>query len=190
MKLESAYATQISNIEKKTGHSLAEFKEIARKSGLQKHGELRSMFMEKFGLGHGDANALVHAVNDSDGMRKAIATGASTDSVLDGIYTGTKSALRPIHELLIQHIDGFGPFEVVPKKGYVSLRRARQFAMIGPGTRMRLELGLNNRALRGDARLEEQPAGGMCHFKVFLTSADEVDDTILDWVRQAYDAAG
>ena len=80
------------------------------------------------------------------------ASDAGTDSVLDGIYTGTKSALRQIHELVIQHINGFGPCEVVPTNGYVSLRRATQFAMIGPGTRMRLELGLNNRALRGDSR--------------------------------------
>ncbi|MCE9647098.1 MAG: DUF4287 domain-containing protein [Chloroflexi bacterium] len=67
--LDQAVQTQINNIQKKRGRSLAELAAMAKKSGLAKHGGLRSMFKEKLGLGHGDANALVHAIFQSDGAR-------------------------------------------------------------------------------------------------------------------------
>lgn len=50
--LEKAVQTQIVNIQKKTGMTLKELSELAKKSGLSKHGELRDMFKEKLGLGH------------------------------------------------------------------------------------------------------------------------------------------
>jgi hypothetical protein len=34
---------------------------------------------------------------------------------------GTEGALRPIHDTLMAAIETFGPFEIAPKKGYVSL---------------------------------------------------------------------
>ena len=40
------------------------------------------------------------------------------------------------------------------------------------------------------ARLVEQKPGGMCQYKVRLTSPGEVDSEVLGWLRAAYDAAG
>ena len=73
-ELEKAVQTQIVNIQKKTGMTLEELAALAKKSGLSKHGELRDMFKDKLGLGHGDANALVHAIFESDGTRAAPAS--------------------------------------------------------------------------------------------------------------------
>src|SRR5689334_12243078 len=125
--LDQAVQTQLDNIQKKTGKSLAELATIAKKSGLTKHGELRDMFKEKLGLGHGDANGLVHAILQSDGARAA--EGKSMEAVLDEIYSGPKAGFRPLHEKLMKEISKFGEFEIVPKKGYVSLRRSKQFSM-------------------------------------------------------------
>jgi hypothetical protein len=50
----------------------------------------------------------------SGGCREAAVAAAY---VLDEIYAGPKAALRPIHEALMRAIDGFGEFEVAPKKG-------------------------------------------------------------------------
>lgn len=146
--------------------------------------------MKELGLGHGDANTLVHGVLKSDSERAAQEKGATTGEVLDEIYSGPKAALRPIHERLMEQIDGFGEFEVAPKKGYVSLRRKKQFAMLGPATNTRFELGLIVKGLPPHTRLLEQPAGGMCNYKVCLTDPVDVDGELLGWIRQAYDIAG
>ena len=160
--LDQARQTQINNIQKKTGKSLDELTAIAQKSGLTKHGEIRDYVKHELGLGHGDANALVHALLQSDGQRAA--QGKSTDAVLDEIYSGPKAVMRPIHNALMKHIAKFGEFEIVPKKGYVSLRRKKQFAMIGPKTNTRFEVGINARNLQKNARLLEQPKGSMCNY--------------------------
>ena len=77
-----------------------------------------------------------------------------------------------------------------PKKGYLSWRRKRQFAMVGPASRGRLEVGLNMKNVDSTERLQAQPPGGMCQYKVYLTSPMEVDDELMVWIRQAYERAG
>ena len=186
--LEKAVLTQLANIQKKTGMSLEELSALAQKSGLSKHGELRDMFKEKLGLGHGDANALVHAIFESDGSRAA--KGKNEDAVLDEIYSGAKAGFRPIHEALMKHIDRFGEFEVAPKKGYVSLRRKKQFAMIGPKTNTRFEVGINAKDLKKNPRLLEQPKGSMCNYIVNLSDVNEVDAELIAWLKSAYEGAG
>jgi len=186
--LDQAVQTQINNIQKKTGKSLNELAAIATKSGLAKHGELRDMFKEKLGLGHGDANSLVHAILQSDGVRAA--EGKSEDTVLDEIYSGAKAGFRPIHEKLIKEINKFGEFEIVPKKGYVSLRRKKQFAMIGPKTNTRFEVGINAKDFKKNARLLEQPKGSMCNYIVNVSDAKEVDSELVAWVKSAFEGAG
>ena len=188
--VERAVATQLSNIQNKTGKSLDELTELINSSGLKKHAEIRSMLMEKLGLGYGDATMLTHYVLKTDAQSAAKEKGLTTEDVLDEIYSGPKAGLRPIHEKLMQAFTQFGEFEIAPKKGYVSLRRKRQFAMLGPATNTRVELGINIKELEADERLLAQPAGSMCNYKVKLTDATQVDETILSWVRQAYDKAG
>jgi hypothetical protein len=186
--LDKAFQTQLDNIQKKTGKSLDELAAIIQKSGLIRHGEIRDYLKRELNLGHGDANALVHAVFQSDGQRAT--EGKSTDAVLDEIYTGAKAGMRPIHEALMKQIIKFGEFEIVPKKGYVSLRRKKQFAMIGPKTNTRFEVGINAKDLNKNARLLEQPKGNMCNYIVNVTDAQEVDSELIAWLKNAYEGAG
>jgi hypothetical protein len=110
--------------------------------------------------------------------------------VLSEIYSGKKEHLRPIHDKLMKAIAKFGEHEVAPKKGYVSLRRKKQFAMLGPKTNERFELGLNLKDNIKDTRVKPVPPGGMCQYIVPLTSADEIDAKIVGYIKKAYDAAG
>jgi hypothetical protein len=188
--LDKARETQLKNIQIKTGKSLAELTALIQGSGLTKHGEIRDMLIRELGLGYGDATMLVHFALLSDGQSAAQARGASSDEVVDEIYTGAKADLRPIHDRLMAEINQFGEFEVVPKKGYVSLRRKRQFAMIGPATKTRVEVGINSKTLEATDRLIGMPPGGMYQFKVNVTDASQVDAELIAWIKQAYDAAG
>lgn len=187
---QKALETQIKNIQTKTGKSLDDLAKIVKKSGLTKHGEIRDMLKKELGLGHGDANTLTHVILKSDGASVTQEATSAGGDVLDTIYTGPKAHMRPIHEALMKKINTFGEFEVAPKKGYVSLRRKKQFAMIGPATNTRFEVGLNVKGLKAGGRLEELPAGGMCNYKVKLTDVSEVNDELYGWIKQAFDNAG
>ena len=181
--VDKATQTQLTNIQTKTGKTLDHLYRVIRESGLTKHGEIRDMLKTALGLGHGDANALGLAYKKSLESPQP-----ESKDPGDEIYIGAKAGLRPIHERLLAEIDKFGAFEIAPKKGYVSLRRKKQFAMVGPGTKQRLEVGLNMKGMKGGDRLQEQPAGGMCQYKVYLSGVDEVDRELLGWLRQAYDS--
>lgn len=183
---DAALATQLRNIETKTGRTLQQLRELLDASGLSKHGEKRSHLMATLGLGYGDANTVVHlaaqAAAADDGS-------SSSDDPLAAIYAGPKAALRPLHEKLVAAIDQFGSHESAPKKAYVSLRRSKQFAMIGPATKDQIEIGLNVKGLPEHARLKVVPPGGMCQYKLRLSDAKEIDKELLGWLRLAFDGA-
>ena len=188
--VEKAFATQIANLQTRSGKTLDQLFAIVRKSGLSKHGEIRDMLKKKLEMGHGDANTVASLFLKP--IVDAASPGKSTDAsdVLGAIYAGAKEPLRPIHEKLMAAIDKFGEFEVAPKKAYISLRRKKQFAMIGPATQTRVEVGLNMKGVPPTARLEQLPAGGMCQYKVKVTDAKQVDKELIAWIKQAFDAAG
>jgi predicted transport protein len=188
--LKQAVQAQIDHIQKKTGKNFDELSALVKSSGLTQHSQIREMLMKQLGLTYGDANALVHAVLQSDGRRAAEAKGLSTDAVIDEIYSGPKAALRPIYEALMAEIVSFGEFETLPKKGYVSLRRKKQFVMIGPGSNTRVDVGINIKDLAANARLLEQPKGSMCNYVVRVTDPAQVDATLLGWIRAAFEGAG
>ena len=181
---QAAVATQLKNIEAKTGKSFAQLCSVIAQSGLAKAGEQRSMLMQTLGLGYGDANALALLA------KNAAAPAPAGADPLDAIYSGAKAPLRSLHDAVRKHIHKLGAFEQAPKKSYVSLRRKKQFAMLGPVTKDALELGLNAKDLPASGRLKAMPPGGMCQYTMRISTAAEVDAQLLGWVRQAFEAAG
>lgn len=187
--VDKAVETQLKNIESRTGKNLTELTLIIQQSGLTKHSEIRQMIIDRFGLGFGDANTLVHFALKSDAKHDVEARGLTLDDVVAELYAGPKSDLRPIHDQIMAAIQRFGDFEIAPKKSYLSLRRKRQFAMVGPASKTRIEVGLNLKGVEPTERLIQLPPGGMCSYKVNVTGIDQVDDELLGWIRQAYDSA-
>lgn len=190
----AATITQLKNIQARTGKSIAELLAAVATSGAAKHGERRSWLMEQFKLGYGDANTVALFVGkplpDLSGTASSTTAQAVDGDPLDAIYTGAKAALRPLHEAVMLQVRAFGAFEEAPKKSYISLRRKKQFAMVGPATKDSVEIGLNAKDLPTHARLKLQPPGSMCNATTRITTAAEVDTLLQGWLRRAYDAAG
>jgi Domain of unknown function (DUF5655)/Domain of unknown function (DUF4287) len=173
--------SMITSLEAKTGRGLEWWVALVRGSGLEAHGAVVEMLKADHGIGHGYANMVAHTAFRSS------AAFAEPYDLLDAQYAG-KEHLRPIHDAVVAAVRDFGPdVEIAPKKAAVSLRRSRQFALVTPATRTRVDLGLN---LRGEApagRLEVFP--GMCTHRIRLTHREDVDREVLDWLRAAYSRA-
>lgn len=186
-RVEQALENQLGNIEAKLGKDRQILMAEIQSKAFSKHSEAVTWLKEIYGLGHGDANTLAHFVNRGGSFAQPeIQAG---EDPLDLIYSGKKADLRPIHDRIMAQISKFGDFEISPKKAYVSLRVKKQFAMLGPKTNTRFELGLNLKDDAGDPRAVAQPTGGMCQYIVALSGVSEVDDALIDLVRRAWLAA-
>jgi hypothetical protein len=141
------------------------------------------MLKRDLGMGHGDANTLVHHLRSAESRPAEDSSGAA-------YYSGSRAGLLPIHEAVMSRFHGLGDFEIAPKKTYLSLRRKKQFATVGPATSTQVEVGLNARDLEPTDRLVRLPPGGMCQYRVRLSSPAEADDELVAWIRTAYEAAG
>ena len=190
---QASTLTQLRNIQGKTGKTITELHAVLAASGLAKTSERRALLMEQFKLGYGDANAVAlfygKPLPALDGGAPAVPPPDAGDP-LDAIYSGAKAGLRPLHEAVMQLIKGLGSFEQAPKKSYISLRRKKQFAMVGPATQDAIEIGLNVKDLPPHARLKVLAPGGMCQVTTRIGSAKEIDAALKGWLKQAYDAAG
>lgn len=174
------------NIEKKTGQDRQSLFSAILGQDLTKHNDMVAFVKQQFGLGYGDANTLVHMARRSV---EPLAEQVAQDP-LDALYVGARAPLRTIHETLQARIDTFGPHEISPKKGYVSLRRKKQFAMIGPKTNSAVELGLNLKEEVDHPLVKVVPPGAMCQYAARLGSVDAIDDSLIALVRRAFDLAG
>jgi predicted transport protein len=183
--MDPAVQKMIENLEKSTGQNLKHWTSLVQKSGLEKHGDIVKKLKEDHGIGHGYANMIVHLAKES-------AAFSQDDDVLIADQYKGKENLKSIYDQIATKIKGFGnDVEVVPKKSAVSFRRKRQFALVQPSTKTRVDLGLkyDNRPYKG--RLESSgPFGSMCTHRVQLTESSQVDDELINWIREAYDQAG
>ena len=176
---EDQLATMLANIPDKTGKTLEAWKTIIAKTKYEKHGDILKFLKSEHDVTHGFANLIAAKARET----------SETIDLVAAQYSGHKSGLRPLHDSLVKFAKSLGPdVEVAPKKTSVSLRRKKQFALITPATKTRIDLGL---ALKGDAahgRLETYNA--MCSHRVRLESETDFDTKVKDWITEAYKRSG
>ncbi len=170
----------------KTGKALEEWVGIVKEQNFEKHGQIIKFLKEEHGFTHGFANFVAHKARESD------AASFDADDLVTSQYSKGKEHLKPIYEKILGIVKDFGSdVEIAPKKSSVSLRRKRQFALIQPSTKTRIDLGLKLNDAVLTNRLENSgPFGSMCTNRVQLTELSQVDDELIGWLKTAYEQAG
>lgn len=112
------------------------------------------------------------------------------DDLVTNQYKG-KENLIPIYEALLAKVSTMGKdITIAPKKTAVSIIRGKQFALIKPATKTRIDLGLKLRNKPTAGRLENSgPFGTMCTHRVKIESTDDVDKELVSWLKEAYGEA-
>jgi len=184
--VEKALQTQLANIENTSGKKLAEWKTILDNCGLGKHGELVNFLKEKHGFSHGNANTLVHMAKQSH----AGAAENETDWINEQ-YKG-KEEMKAWYDAIMEMVNAMGSdVEVAPKKAYVSLRRKKQFAIIQPSTKTRMDVGLNIKGMDPSGIAEKGSSwNAMCTHRIKLENVSGINAELKGWIAAAYDQAG
>jgi hypothetical protein len=168
---------QLSNIEKTYGHSIDDLTDQIAGSGLTKHTEVVAMLKQRYGMTHGAAHRVSLTARDRLGQ-------PSTPK-------SASAATEEIYSRLLAVAVSLGPdVEQAQKKGYVSLRRRKQFAMLQPAAKW-VNVGMVLSAAKTTARLE--PAAkwnALFTHRVRVHTEAEIDSELRSWLAAAYKTAG
>ncbi len=170
------------SLKEKTGKDLNTWIGIAKQSGFEKHGQILKFLKEEHGLTHGYANFVALKTLKSD------AGSMDAKELVNNQYKGKENLLM-IYVKLLNELNNFGDdIEIAPKKSSVSLRTKKQFVLIQPTTKTRIDLGLKLKDIEPEGRLETSgPFGTMCSHRIQLTDVSDVDKEVTDYMRMAYD---
>jgi hypothetical protein len=176
--VEEGIQSQLRNIEKAYGRTIDELVLVVDKSGLTKHNEVVAMLKQRYGMTHGAA----HRVS---------LTARNRAEKPDPIGAGLASPLQDVYTQLLEKAVALGDdVEQAPKKGYVSLRRKKQFAMLQPGARW-VNVGLVLTKHPPGGRLESAAKwNALFTHRVRVAATTDIDKELDSWLRTAYDAAG
>lgn len=177
--MDKALQKMIDNMPEKTGKSLEEWFEVLKANSFSKHSEAVKFLKTEHQVTHGFANTIV-ALSKKEN--------AGEDDLVAAQYQG-KESLLPIYKALISFVETLGEdVTITPKKGSVSIIRKRQFILIKPATKSRIDLGFKLKDVPTTERLENSgPFGTMCTHRVRLSDVSEVDSELKDWIQQAYE---
>jgi hypothetical protein len=181
-----ALKSQIRNIEATYGRTMDDWAAVIKKSGLTKHPDVVAMLKRDYGVTHGAAHRISLVVREATAGKQAAAPAADPIAELLG---SKRAHLRPIVDRLLEVMRGLGEFELVPKRGYVSLRRRKQFGMIKPAAN-HVDLGVVLVGVSTTGRLESAAGfNALFTHRVRVRSVDDIDRELRSWLRRAREEA-
>lgn len=112
---------------------------------------------------------------------------ASAEELIQGQYAD-RPQLQLIFEAILGAVAGWEDIIIQARKTYVSLRTSRRtFARVQATTKQRVDLALRLEGQKPGRRLQPSRIHETTHLQVSLTTAEDVDAEVLDWLRKAYD---
>jgi hypothetical protein len=182
----------IGELKQKTGRSLEEWLKHIKKEGPADETERRAWLKETYGLGTNTAWWLAE---------RSVGKGAesgdpdlyleSAERDVEKMYSGGKAHLRPIYDALLKlGLKTGKEAKACPCQTIVPLYRNHVFAQIKPTTQKRIDLGFALGDMKPKGRLID--TGGFAKkdritHRIPITSLDEIDDEVKDWLKVAYD---
>lgn len=176
--MDKALQTMIDNMPEKTGKTLEEWTAVLNSQNFTKHTEAVNFLKTEYGVTHGYANTIVQLSKK---------TPSSEFDLVKAQYKGKETLLPLYHELLAFAKSLGNDVTITPKKTSVSIIRKRQFVLIKPATKTRIDLGLKLKDKPTTNRLENSgPFGTMCTHRVQLSKMIDMDDELKGWIKEAY----
>lgn len=112
---------------------------------------------------------------------------SSADELIQGQYAD-RPQLRPIFEAILGAAAGLGDVTIQARKTYVSLMTARRtFARVQPTTKQRVDLALRLEGQKPGGRLQPSRIHASTPLQISLTTPEDVDAEVLDWLQKAYE---
>lgn len=179
----------VANLPSKTGRDFESWLALTREQaiavqGMRKTGEVLNWLKREYGLGHSTAFIIaVEALKPDDYVPP------TDEQVIAAQYAGAKAGLRPIYEKVLAYVQSLGnDIHIEPRQSYVAFARAKQFALIQPSTKSRVDLGLVLPGVEPSGRLAASTnfGSGSVNRRVALATASDVDAAVESWLLQAY----
>ncbi len=185
----------VASLPEKTGRSIDQWVKLVKKEGPASESERRDWLKKVHGFGTNAAwwiaERSVGKSDDSDPeqyLRDAV-------KYVEDMYAGSKSALKPIHDRLIELARSVGEVQICPCKTMVPIYRNHVVAQIKPSTIKRIDFGLFLKGSKKKPSKRLIDTGGLAKgdritHRIPITTLDEIDDDLQSWFRIAYDLDG
>lgn len=173
------------NMLAKTGKTFEAWVKLAKAGGPPGARECYTWLKKEHGVPHLSAEIIADKASGACQLEVY----DNPDALVEAMYSGVKESLRPIHDAVVKLAKKLGKDVVItPCKTYVSLRRKKQFAIVKPTTRNRVDLGLTLPGVKPQRRLEAMRGGSSDRIShvIRIESPDEVDALVKRWLSEAY----
>jgi hypothetical protein len=181
----------IAELPAKTGRSLEAWLHLVEKEGPPTEAERRKWLKEQHGHGTNSAwwlaeRSVGKGLEDSDPELYLQAAERYVEAMF-----ANRAAIRPIYDELLKRGLGLAKdVKACPCKTIVPLYRNHVFAQIKPATHTRIDMGFALRDTPAKGRLIDTGGfakGDRISHRIPITRLDEIDDDVMQWMRNAYD---
>ena len=182
----------LAELKQKTGRSLDEWLRFVKKNGPKDEKSRREWLKQEHGLSTNTAWWIAERAEgkgfEGDDPDKYL---EAAEGYVEEMFADGKAPLRPIYDELLKIGLKVGKeAKACPCQTIVPLYRNHVFAQIKPTTRTRIDLGFALGDMKPKGRLID--TGGFAKkdritHRIPITSLDDIDDEVKQWLRVAYD---